>query len=236
MKHAAPIASTRLCVVGKTGTGKSYWVKDYLRAALDRGVRVVVIDVCDEYSRSGVPRNGLTSDGPLRQRVTLADLNASPSILKDARLSLAVVPNDIRSPRNMAHTFLTVIAMLRAVGKPTLLVVDEVGRWTNPSADQGKPNKCHQARIELGTVATVDRKNGFALVCVSQSASHIPIDVRKQSDEWVCFLQDSQEDLEAMESRLGKEKAAEVSRLGRFQSVHWRDATHAAPAKGLRAV
>lgn len=239
MKHTAPSASTRMVIVGKTGTGKSFWVKDYLRAALDRGVRVCAIDVCDEYSRSGVPRNGLTSDGPLRQRVTFSQLLAAPQILKDARLSLAVVPDDIRSPRAMAATFLAVVAMLRSVRKPTLLVADEVGRWTDSSADPRKPSKCHMAKIELEAVATVDRKNGLALICVSQSASHIPIDVRRQSDEWVCFLQDSREDVEAMEKRLGTELAAEVSRLGRFKAVIWRDSTHntqAAKNKGLRAV
>lgn len=232
----APRPSTRLVVVGKTGTGKSYRVKEAIRAWLARGVRVVAIDVCDEYSRHGKPRNGLTSDGPLRQRVTLAELLSKPKLVEDARLSLAVVPNDLRSPRAMARTFLAVDALLRAADRPTVIVVDEVGRWTNSGADK----ECHRARIALEAVATVGRKDGFALVTVSQSASHIPINVRKQSDEWWAFLQDDPADLEAMAERLGKEKAEEVSRLGQFQCVVWTDSTHAAPTqhtpKALRAV
>lgn len=237
MKLEPPRPSTRMVVVGKTGTGKSYRVKEIVRGWLDRGVRVVAIDVCDEYSRQAMPRGGsMTAEGPLRQRATLAQVVANPALLKDARLSLAVVPNDLHSPRAMAHTFLVVEQMLRAIGKPTVIVVDEVGRWTNPGADTGKPNKCHLARIALEGLATTGRKDGVALVTVSQSAAHIPANVRRQSDEWLAFLQDDPTDLEAMTDRLGKEKAAEVSCLGRFQFVHWRDATHAATPTRLKAV
>lgn len=236
MKFDPPRMSSRWVVVGKTGTGKSRRVKDILRQWGERGVRIVAIDVCDEYSREGQPRHGMECDGTLRQRVTFKALLANPALLKDARLSLSVVPND-RSPRSMAHTFVTVLAMLREIGKPVVLVVDETARWADPSADRGlKPNRCLQARTELEACATMDRKNGIALVVVSQSAAHIPIDVRRQSDTWLCFLQDDPSDLEAMEMRLGKEKAAEVSRLGLYAFEVWRDSTHAAPTKGLKAV
>lgn len=234
MSFEAPRPSTRLVVVGKTGTGKSFRVKEALRAWLARGVRVVAVDVCDEYSRHGKPRNGLTSEGPLRKRVTADELAANgKTLMRDARLSLAVVPNDTRSPRSMARTFLMVDAMVRAAGLPCVIVADEVGMWTNSSADR----LCHQARVALEALATAGRKDGYALVTVSQSASHIPSNVRRQSDQWWAFLQDDPTDIEAMAERLGKEKAAEVSRLGRFEFVDWRDATHhAAPTKGLRAV
>ncbi len=218
----APSPSTRLVVVGKTGTGKSYRVKATLREWLKRGVRVVAVDVADEYSREGQPRNGLACDGPLRRRVTALELAKSPELIKDTRLSLSVVPNDVYSPRSMARTFLMVEKLLRLAKRPAVLVADEVGQWTNSSADK----LCHQARVTLEALATTGRKDGFALVTVSQSAAHIPSNVRRQSDEWWAFLQDDPTDLEAMIERMGKEKADEVSRLGRFQFVTWRDATH----------
>jgi hypothetical protein len=227
-----PRASTRLVVVGKTGTGKSSRVKKALRAWLTEGVRVVVVDPCDEYSREGRARHGLAAEGPLRQRMTALELSKRPQVMTAPRLELAVVPDEPNSPASIARAFLLAKRLVLASGRPTLLVADEVGWWTNSSAHP----KCHAARVELGALAATGRKEGVALVTVSQCAAHIPPDVRKQSDEWWAFLQDDPTDVDALSERLGKENAEAVSRLPQFEFHHWRDATHQPTKAPLRAV
>lgn len=222
MSFARPRTTMRLLVVGKTGTGKSTRVKEALKAWQAQGVRVVAVDVCDEYSKQGQPRNGLTSEGTLTTRVTALELSRNPELIKAPRLSLAVVPQNINDPRSMARTALYVMNLLSGQGKPTVVVFDEIGRWTNSSAGP----ECHAAGVRLSAFATGDRKNGLAGVFVSQCASQIPTDVRRQCDEMWIYLQDYQADVDALSERIGQERAAGLSRLPQWQFEHWRDATH----------
>ena len=222
-----PRTTMRLLVVGKTGTGKSTRVKEALRAWQALGVRIVAVDVCDEYSKHGRPRHGLTSEGTLQNRVTAIELARNTDLIKDARLSLAVVPGNgseaaLDDPRAMARTALFVMNLVAGARRPTVIVFDEIGRWTNSSAGP----ECHAAGVRLASFASADRKNGLAGVFVSQCASQIPSDVRRQCDEMWIFLQDYQADLDALSERIGKERAAAVSRLPQFEFEVWRDATH----------
>lgn len=220
MSLDAPTPSTRLLVTGKTGCGKSTRIKETLRGWLARGVRVVAVDVCDEYSRHGVAKHGLVQLGPLRHRVTAAELAARPSLLNDARLSLSVVPMD-RTPRAWARAFLLVERLARHAGK-AVVVVDEVGTWANAA---NGPD-CHRARAALEALATNGRKDGLAMIAVAQCASQIPKNVRSQASEWWSYLQDEPGDVDALAERFGREAAEGVSRLPLYECITWRDATH----------
>ena len=216
----APTPATRLLVTGKTGCGKSSRVKEALRGWLAKGVRVVAVDVCDEYSREGVAKHDLVQLGPLRRRVTAAELARNPRIINDARLSLAVVPQDNR-PASWARAFLLVERLVRASGK-AVVVVDEVGTWTNAA----NGTDCHRARAALEALATNGRKDGLALVVVGQRAAQIPPNIRSQATEWWAYVQDEALDVEALCERFGREQAEAVSRLPRFEFIRWRDSTH----------
>lgn len=229
MSFDAPTPSTRLLVTGKTGSGKSSRVKDAARSWLSRGVRVIALDVCDEYSRHGRAKHGLVQLGPLRRRMTAAELAADPSAVNDSRLSLAVVPSD-PSPRAWARAFLLLERLMRHAGKAVVLV-DEVGTWTSPANGP----ECHRARAALESLSTNGRKDGLALVVVAQRAAQISPNVRSQATEWWSYLQDEAADVEALAERFGRETAEGVSRLPLYECITWRDSTHhKAPA--LRAV
>lgn len=230
MSTPTPTPAMRLLVTGKTGAGKSSRVKETLRAWLSRGVRIVAVDVCDEYSRHGVVKHGLVDLGPLRHRVTAAELARKPALVNDPRLSLSVVPPD-SSPRAWARTFLLVERLMRGAGK-AVVVVDEVGTWAN--AANGP--ECHRARAALEGLSTNGRKDGLALVVVAQRAAQIPPNVRSQATEWWSYLQDEAADVEALAERFGREQAEGVSRLPLYECISWRDATHQPTKARLRAV
>lgn len=219
MKFSPPTPAMRLLVTGKTGCGKSSRVKEALRSWLAQGVRVVAVDVCDEYSRHGTAKHGLVQLGPLRQRVTAAELARRPELINDSRLSLAVVPMD-RTPRAWARAFLLVERLVRSSGK-AVVVVDEVGTWTS----LGNGPECARARAALESLSTNGRKDGLALVVVAQRAAQIVPNVRSQASEWWAYVQDEAADVEALAERFGRESAEAVSRLPLYESIVWRDAT-----------
>lgn len=217
MKLPLPQPRTRILVVGKTGTGKSTRVKDAVREWLRAGVRVVALDCCDEYSQAG-RETGLVRLGPLRERCTASQLAASPRRLEAQRLSLAVVPDD-KTPASWARAFSLVVQLLRAIGRPTLVVLDEVGTWTDASFGPA----CARARAELAALANNGRHDGLALVLVSQRAAQVPPPARAQSTDIWAFLQDNPADVDALAERIGKDSAERCSRLALGESVDWRD-------------
>lgn len=228
MTFDAPTPATRLLVTGKTGSGKSSRVKEAVRAWLSMGVRVVAVDVCDEYSRHGRAKHGLVQLGSLRTRVTALELAKRPNLLNAPRLALAVVPQSTL-PRDWARAFLLVERLARHAG-PCVVIVDEVGTWANPANGP----ECHAARSALEALATNGRKDGLALVVVGQRAAQVPPNVRSQATEWWAYLQDEPADIEALRARIGPDLAGEVSRLPLYECVTWRDAS--TPHRRLRAV
>lgn len=211
-----PQARTRLAVVGKPDMGKSSHAKRLVKAWLTRGLRVVAVDPHDEYSKDGNPTR-LVELGPLRKRMTALELARTPTAILEPRLSLSVVVGD--SPRSAARGFMLVARLVRAAEKPCVLLVDEVGLWTNPARHPA----CHTAAAELATVAISDRKKGISLVVVSQRMAQIPSEVRSTVTDVHAFLQDQQADLEALEARCGQPFAGEVSQLRQFHHAAWSD-------------
>lgn len=232
MKVRLPEPRSRLFFCGKTGTGKSTRLKELLRTWGAKGVRIVALDINDEYSQQG-RETGLVRLGPLRRRVTAAQLAADPSLLLEPRLSLAVVPGG--GARQWARALLMLAKMLRATkGGRVLFVVDEAGSIIDPGLDPA----CHQARAELTSLATNGRHAGIALALVTQRAAQLPPGIRSQATSWTVFRQDEPADLEALEERLGKHFSERVRALPIGEHLDWRDddeeATTTRPA--LRAV
>jgi len=210
-----PQPRTRLLVCGKTGSGKSSQVKEALRHWQARGVRALVLDPCDEYSKHG-RETGLVRLGPCRARVTAAELARRPELVTAARLSLAVVP-DGPDARAWARAALLVMRVARHAGR-CLVTLDEVGTWTDSSLHPA----CHQAKAELVALATNGRHTGLALVLVAQRAAQVPASARAQATDVWAFLQDAPADVAALAERIGTQ-AEGVTRLPLGECIEWRD-------------
>lgn len=216
MKIRLPEPRTRSYFVGKTGMGKSHLVKELLRTFGAKGVQIVALDVNDEYSRHGRPSSVRTL-GPLRDRVTAAELARKPELLLEQRLSLAVVPD--ATPKQRARAFIMVSRMLRGADRRVLFLVDETGSVINSSLHPD----CHKAAAELAVVATSGRHQSISLFIVAQRAAQIPPDVRSQASEWIVFRQDEVSDLDALAERLGKDFSQRTRALQLGQHLDWRD-------------
>lgn len=206
-----------MLVVGKPGQGKSTYVKRFLADWQRRGLRIIALDVCDEYSVEG-NKAALVQLGGLRKRVTVAELAKAPHLVFERRLSLAVVSGE--EPRDAARGFLLIAQLVRAAGKPVLVVADEVGLWTDRAADPA----CHRAEAMLKAMSIGGRKHGVPMVLVAQRAVQVDKTVRSTCTEIHAFYQDEQDDLDALAHR-AKSPAfgVEVSQLKEFHCAVWRD-------------
>lgn len=213
MSAFLPQPRHRVLVCGKTGSGKTYRSHALLRAWQRQGTRVVVLDPKDEYSRA--------SGGPCRDRVTAVELAKRPELLKQKRLSLAVVPRS-RESQDVARAALLLLRIVPQLCGRVLFVADEVHLW----ADSQKGKTCHQASSLLDVVATVERDRGVALMLVAQRAAHVPRNTRTQLSHIITFRQEDGDDLAALAQRTkDKTWADRVARLGAFESLEWSDDT-----------
>lgn len=198
----------RLLVVGKTGTGKSHWVKRQLTEWIGQH-RVIVFDPCDEYSQLGRKGEAL---GPLRQRCTVEELLEDTRGWMDRKdLALAVVSDG--DPEEVASDFETVADLVKHTGR-LVFVAEEVGYYGE------------HCQSRLKAVATMYRHREVAAVFVSQRAIQVPLTARSQASVVVAFKQDEPDDLEALRKRCGlavPDIADRVARLRVGESVTWRD-------------
>lgn len=208
-------------VLGKTHTGKSTFAKAVVRA-LGNTHRIVALDVTDEWSSAAPPRHGVDL-GPLKKRVSAAQLTAKPELMLEPRLSLAVVPNE-QSSQSAARAFTLICRLQKKCPLPIVLVLDEAHTWAK-----------HVDAL-FCDAATMGRHwgGGIALITISQRANRVPLTVRSQSSRIISFTQDEPADVDALASKTGSEFAEAVSRLPPHTYLEWRDSaspTHAAPSQ-----
>jgi hypothetical protein len=198
----------RLCVVGKTGMGKSNYAKALCAEQMELGNRVVVFDVCDEYSGEGRATEHVKL-GPLTQRCSVDELILDPKSWLDRKdLALAVVPEG--DPEVIARDFEHASELIRHTGN-LVFVVEEVGYFGEHCQER------------LKAVATMYRHHGIVAVFCAQRAVQIPLTARSQASQIVAFRQDEPADLQALDARINEDFAEQVSRLRPGDHVVWRD-------------
>ncbi|HYO65132.1 MAG TPA: type IV secretory system conjugative DNA transfer family protein [Archangium sp.] len=182
------------CLLGRTGRGKSYLLKDLMRQWLELGHPVVAWDPEDELSQHG-DRTITTELGPLRDRCTVSELLADPDrYLLRPDVSVAIVPDnpDEEDAEVLARQFIAITKWVRlrsqrgkAAGqKPLVLVLEEVGAWANPDKP---PATVAKAIKRLTTIATRWRKRGMVMMLCAQIMPLVPRAARSQVSKWVVF-------------------------------------------------
>lgn len=217
-----PDKYSRLLVLGKTGQGKSHFVKSELRQWVRDGARVVVLDPAGEYGKDRAV------GGPMRQTVTASQLADEPYLLKREKLALAVVPDEKYSSESAAQAFLLLSALVVKCA-PVVLVVEEVGFWAHGKGGR----KAFAAASKLDALATLAGKDGVSIVVVAQRAAMVPAATRSQASQIVSFAQDEAEDITVLLRRTRDEKfAMSVTTLRPREWVTWRAGAGAASVAG----
>ncbi len=209
--------SDRSGIFGQTGSGKTEYLKrELLEPLMAAGVRLVVIDVKDELSVRGRPRE-MARVGPLPHRWTATQVAMQPEILAEEKLSLAVVPDEM-TPKKCARAFALVANLLKALGeeqrsRPVVLVLEECEYWATYEQEL------------LTSVAKMWRDYGVSVVFVSQRAVGVPIAARAQLNQVICFQQSEPADIDAIRLRTEITDPtfhARVQRLQPWKFETWR--------------
>lgn len=211
-----PATRSRILVCGKTGYGKTFWLRAHLKAWQQMGVRIVAIDPKDELSRCGAVKGG-----PLRQRCTLRELGANPGLLQAPRLSLAIAVGRTSAIEGARAFELLMILALRSA--PLCVVLSEVGFWADPSPGGDEGKAAARARAQIGTMAALYRGDGVSMVFDTQRAVDVPPKARAQLSDVIAFRQDLPADRAAILEATQDERFSRVSDLPEFHALHWSD-------------
>lgn len=202
------VARDRVLVVGKTGFGKSTFLKKLLAQLMRKKRRLLFGDYQDEYSVLGEVNEQRTL-GPLLQRVTLDELLELPELLDNEELAMAVVMR--RDPEEAAEDFSDLVDLAESTGD-LVLGFDEVGMFEE------------HCRKRMHYVATQSRHWNVPLILASQRMVDIHPKARSQASHLISFHQDNPADIRAIEVlTLSEEFAASVPLLDVGQHKHWRD-------------
>lgn len=201
----------RIGVAGMTRRGKSALLKAWCGWLMKRGRRLVVIDVDDEYSPEGQDRGEECALGPLRQRLTVAELleelKLNPEFLNRKDLALALVPEDPNEdPEEVAAQIMSVAPYLRDADA-LIIIFEEVGYWGE-----------HAARL-LHAAAARWGKRGHVPIFVGQCLTDCPEKARKQWSCIVTFQQVKPTDLDYLKRHAGEAVKRIVSVLLRLRCV-----------------
>jgi hypothetical protein len=199
-------AHDRVGVVGKSGSGKSRWVKEQCARWMRAGLAVAAFDPMDEMSAAGHQLPGRFL-GPLATRKTVAEILADPLILERCT-ALAIVPEG--SNREIADQLGDVAELIELVGQ-LVFVLEEVGLYAQ------------YARETLEHIFCRFRHAGVPCVAVSQRAVMLPASCRAQLSHLISFSQNRAADLSAIAADFSEDFAARVSRLKRGEHEHWRE-------------
>jgi hypothetical protein len=201
----------RIGVAGMTRRGKSALLKAWCAWLMKRGVRVVVIDVDDEYSPEGKDRGEECVLGPLRQRLTvggfLAEMERNPGFLNRKSLALALVPEDPdEDPEAVAEQVLSVGAHLRDA-EPLVIIFEECGYWAE-----------HAERL-LHAAAARWGKRGHVPIFAGQRLTDVPAKARAQYSAVATGQQTKAHDLDFLQREAGAEVRRAVAILPRKRFV-----------------
>ena len=201
-------------VLGVSGAGKTHYVMNRI---VKPAQRVLVWDLCGEYAAA--------CD---LDEVEIEEFLVEPQLMGAARCRLAVVTewdNQVELAKWFNRFFSEVKAYGQATGddpsQPSMTLVIEETSLLRPHADG-----------VLVALATQSRKWKMPLVLVSQRATMQPPGVRSQWSQLVSFRQNEPGDIDALEERIGAEKAQQVMRLPRRRMVTWTEEDVFRVAKG----
>lgn len=210
--------TSRIGIVGVSGSGKSNRAKKWLRRQLERKARVAFFDPFNEYSQKG-HATGQVRLGPLRDCVTAEDLDCNPRMLDRDDLSLAVVPTS-KDVDVQAQEFAAFVEHCMNTGD-LQCGADELGRYAFENA------KAHAAQKALNELMTTGRHYSVGAMVVSQRLMHVAKTARTQLVAVEFFSQTDPDDLEAaakltaIKGELNWTLAAEVSELQPHHSRVW---------------
>jgi hypothetical protein len=201
----------RIGVAGMTRRGKSALMKAFCRYLMKKKRRLVVIDIDDEYSPEGVDRGEECALGPLRQRLTVAELLAQlardPDFLNREDLALAIVPEDpTEDPEEVAAQVLAVAPHLRDAD-PLVILLEELGYWGE-----------HAARL-LHAVSARWGKRGHVPFFMGQCLTDCPEKARKQWSKVITGQQVKESDLIFLQRQAGEHVRRAVAVLPRKRFV-----------------
>jgi hypothetical protein len=202
------------CICGKRGSRKSTVVKASLARWLEgKGPpRVVAFDPHDEYSQLGREVPGEVILGPLRNRVTVAELLEAPELLDAEDLSLAVVCEEPMDAEAVAADFEAVSALVLEHGD-CVFVVEEAALLQEHCG--GK----------LKTIATQSRHAQVPVVIVSQWLFSFHYSMRKQFSHARLYRQTDPDEIKKSAEVLRSQDAAErLATLAPGECVAWSDA------------
>jgi hypothetical protein len=164
----------RVIVTGMTGTGKTYFVKWYIKTALLKKIKVFVWDPLHQYADLGVPHGSLQSISNEELRDLDKAIVYQPDPISDNEFTFDAVCKWILARQNM------------------YFVAEEFAYYTSASYSP----KHFEALAKRG------RNYGIGIMAVSQRPARIDLNFLGIVNHWIIFPQELKPDLDRLYSYL----------------------------------